>query len=318
MKYTVTPGFSASFVERYFRDILAAFPRLPIRHKVVSGLNFDSYAASQGQVDKILETNALLLGPNHQFSRRLEDWPQDIFLREKHYQKKKDRLTNAWHDFLTEHPDRIITASHYVAPHEFSFAALAGRQWDIAVPGAEYVLRREAIASLASTRLAVAPKTYFHLFRLANRFGLPVYRHHLLVRLYNQLFFRTLATSRLVFTSSGGSGNLPRKYFEIPAAGSVLACTPCNGFASLGFRDHENCIVVDPGSLASVAADLRHDCSMQRIADAGRKLVMRQHSLHARAEQIARCLHSVVAGTYRGARWSQGEFVVDEVSPCAG
>lgn len=317
MKYTVTSGVSATCVERYFRDIQTAFPRLPIGHKAVSGLTLDSYASAQEQVDKIFEANALLLGPNHQFSRRLEDWPQDIFMREKHYQKKRDRLSNAWHDFLTEHPDRIITASHYVSPHEFAFAALAARRWDIAVPGAEYALRRDALASLAPTCLSVAPKSYFHIFRLANRFGLPVYRHHLLVHLYNQLFLRTLAMSKLVFTSSGGSGNLPRKYFEIPAAGAVMVCTPCNGFADLGFRDRENCIVADPGRLASVAAELRNDCSIQGVADAGRELVMRQHSLQARAEQIALCMDALMRGTYQGARWQQGKFVVDELQQCA-
>lgn len=312
MKYTVTPGFSARLVEEYFRDVLVAFPQLPVPHKVVSGLTLDSYASTKEQVDKILEAGALLLGPNHQFSRRIEEWPKEIFLRERHYQKKKDRLTNVWHDFLGAHPDRVITAFHYVAPHEFSLAALAGRRWDVAVPGAEYVLRRDAIASLGATSLAVAPKKYFHLFRLANRLGLPVYRHYLLVRLYNQLFHRTLATSRLVYTSSGGSGNIPRKYFEIPAAGAALVCTPCNGFADLGFHDRSNCIVVEPANLASVAAELSHDPSLQGIADAGRQLVMRQHSMYARSEQIAHCLRAIVSGTYAGSRWDRGEFRVLE------
>jgi hypothetical protein len=314
MKYMVTPGFSARLVEKFFRDVLVAVSRLPIRHKVVSGLSLDSYASTQEQVDKILEAGAFLLGPNHQFSRRIEEWPNDIFLREKHYQKKKERLTDAWHDFLVANPDRVITACHYVLPHEFSMAVLAERRWDVAIPGAEYVLRRDAIVSLEASNLGVAPKKYFHFFRLANRLGLPVYRHYLLVRLYNHLFQRTLATSRMVYTSSGGSGNVPRKYFEIPAAGAALVCTPCNGFGDLGFRDYVNCIVADPANLASVVARMRHDQSLQGIADAGRQLVMRHHSIYARSEQIARCLRAIISGTYAGSRWECGEFCILETT----
>lgn len=309
-KFTVHAGFSEASLLHFYSDIHTALKKLPIPLKVVSSLSLDSYASTQKQVDRVLESDVVLLGPNHQFARKLAEWPEEVFLREKHYQKKKARLSDAWFDFLVGYPERVITACHYIGEHEFCLNALGGRSWDIAVPGAEYVLRRDAISELKKIDCKTAPKTYFQLFRVANKLGLPVYRHHLLSKLYNLLFQKTLFSSRMVFTSSGGSGNLPRKYLEIPAAGALLVCTPCNGLESIGFKHGVNCIIAEPSELQNVVKMVGRGDRYQDVADAGRATVMAHHSLGARAEQISRCLFSLKQGTYAGAIWEHGSFSV--------
>lgn len=301
----------------FFADARAAFGKLPVAVRLVSVLNFDYYATSQKQIDALLEQSIAVLGPNDQFVLPLADLP-DFASREKHYVKKADRLTDAWRNFLLQHPERVVTSTHFVGPQEYCFDPLSVRPYEVAVPGVEYLLRKDAVRRLAGTRLRSASKAYFHLYRLANRLGLPAYSHPLTLRLYNLFFQRTLADTRCVYTARGGFGIPIRKFFEIPAAGGLLICSPCNGYADLGFEAGRHYVQAEPDALLDVLSEWSASPRAQEVASAGQQLVIARHSMAARGEQIERCLRAMVTGGYRGARWHQGEFVVDEVSPCAG
>jgi hypothetical protein len=316
-RYTVHSGFSRADLVAYFNDVLGALKLLPVRLKIVSALNLDAYAATQAQVDRVMDAGVVLIGPNHQFFRPTASWPASVVRRERDLQRKAGRLSDAWLEFLSGNAERVITALHYIGEHEFCVTALTARRWDVAVPGVEYALRRDAVASLRSSRLRTAPKSYFRAFRVANRAGLPVYRHFATARIYNLLFQRTLFSSRIVFTAPGAAGNVIRKFFEIPAAGAVLACTPCNGFDALGFEDGRHYLHVNPADLSRLAAARLNDPVLQDVASAGQRLVMRHHSLSARAEQISQCVTALVRGTYRGATWRKGDFVVAESASAA-
>lgn len=301
----------------FFADARAAFGKLPVAVRLVSVLNFDYYATSQKQIDALLEQSIAVLGPNDQFVLPLADLP-DFASREKHYVKKADRFTDAWRNFLLQYPERVVTATHFVGPQEYCFDPLSGRPYEVAVPGVEYLLRKDAVRRLAGVRLRSASKTYFHLYRLANRLGLPAYSHPLALRLYNLFFQRTLADTRCVYTARGGFGIPIRKFFEIPAAGGLLICSPCNGYADLGFEAGRHYVQAEPDALLDVLSEWLASPRAQEVASAGQQLVIARHSMAARGEQIERCLRAMVTGGYRGACWLQGEFVVDEVSPCAG
>jgi hypothetical protein len=316
-RYTVHSGFTRADLVRYFKDVLGALKALPVRVKLISALNLDAYAATQAQVDRVLDAGVVLIGPNHQFFRPMAEWPADVVRRERDLQRKVRRLSDTWLEFLLRNRARVVTALHYIGEHEFCLTALAARRWDLAVPGVEYALRRDALAAVRSTGLQMAPKMYFQAFRVANRAGLPVYRRFVTARIYNLLFQRTLFTSRMVFTAPGAAGNVIRKFFEIPAAGAVLVCTPCNGFQALGFEDGRHYLNADPADLPRVAAAGLNDPTLQQVASAGQRLVMRRHSMSARAEQVSQCITALARGTYRGATWCKGDFIVAEATPAA-
>ena len=102
-----------------------------------------------------------------------------------------------------------------------------------------------------------------------------------------------------------------RKFFEIPAAGTVLLAAPCEGFGRIGFVDGVNCVVATPDRLAEAIRDLGRDPERaQRIAAAGRRLIYDQHSLSARARQIRACFELILTGSYAGAEWVDGRFLV--------
>jgi hypothetical protein len=172
-------------------------------------------------------------------------------------------------------------------------------------------LRKEANAALRRTGIPVASKWYFHLFRAMRRLGVPVYGHPLGLHMYNQCFQRTLKTSRYVYTARGGFGLPVRKFFEIPAAGALMLCSPCTGYQELGFVDGAHYHSVEPDDLPEVLEELTRTGAGHDVAVAGRKVTAKNHSLQARAQQIALCLDALTKGTYRGARWRQGEFFIE-------
>ena len=100
-----------------------------------------------------------------------------------------------------------------------------------------------------------------------------------------------------------------RKFFEIPAAGAVLVCDPCQGLEALGFVDGVNCIVAQPKELPDVDSFLR--CEPQKaesIAQCGQELILKAHTLDARSNQIRDCLNLLMKGEFYGSYWETGEL----------
>ena len=311
IKKSTSRNFKPEDALPFFEDIQDNLSKIDVPVKIISGLSFDYYAATQNQIDRLNEAELSLLAPNHQFMRRLEDLP-DFAKLERHYAAKKQRLSDAWLNFALDEPERFVTAVHYISPSEISFEPLQDRHHVVAVPGVSYYLRSEAMKQLRQMGIKSTPRTYYNLYRFANRIGLPVYTSHLSLKLFNQLFFRTLATSRFVYTAPGGFGIPIRKFFEIPASGALMVCIPCLGYEALGFNAGEHYIESSPEALPNMIGKLLDDPSIQEIADAGRKLVASRHTLQARANQIRECLEAMLAGKYKGASWNKGEFIVQQ------
>ena len=304
-------------VVEFVKDLFKVLPRLNIEHRLASSMNFDYYAATKAQLQCVHDWNLSLIGPNEQFVRPLAELPAYV-RQEKHFRRKESRVSDCWFDFLHSHPERVITAVHYVLPSEFCFTPIHLRRPIIAVPGAEYYLRKNAIADLRRSSIRTASKWYFHMFRVLNKVGVPVYGNSLGLHLYNQLFQRTLRTSRYVYTARGGFGLPVRKFFEIPAAGALMLCSPCTGYLELGFVDGVHYHAVEPDELSSFLHKLTKTGSGHDVAIAGRTLSAINHSLQARATQVAACIQALTNGNYRGARWNGGEFVLIGEKPSVG
>ena len=311
MRRSTAHKHTHSQIVAFLKDLFAVLPEVDIAHRIATSLNFDYYAATNAQVQRLQALNLILIGPNEQFVRPLAELPAFV-TQEKHYQRKKARLSDCWFDFLHAHPERIITALHYVVPSEFSHTPIHSRQSVVAVPGVEYHLRKEANVALRRSGIRAASKWYFHLYRVMNRLGMPVYGTAWGLHLYNQFFQRTLKTSRYVYTARGGFGLPVRKFFEIPAAGALMLCSPCTGYDELGYVDGVHYHSVEPDALPEFLQELTRTGAGHDVAVAGRKVTANNHSLQARAQQIALCLEALTKGTYRGARWHQGEFIVEE------
>lgn len=295
----------------FFKDIEDNYKSLEITKKIFFGLAFDYYAFTQYQVDQVLENDLSLIAPNNQFCKRLEDLPEATKL-EYAYKRKQEMLTNAWQDLVQRNPERIITATHFVSSDEFSYKALAERKNVISVPGVLYNLRKEGVDNLKKKGFSNNKyKRFATSYKIADRLGLKPYSRALTLKLFNFGFFQGLTNTKFVYTARGGFGTPIRKFFEIPAAGALLLCEPCFGYDELGFNDGIHYIRVEPDNLVDKLEEIVAKPELaQKIANSGRALIASKHSLSARAVQIRECIQAITEGTYKGACWDKGKFII--------
>lgn len=295
----------------FFNGLPAELPRINARLRVISLLNFDYYATTRDQLDRIDELGLDIWGPNRQFVSRLHELP-DYATQEKHYKAKASRLSDTFAEFLERNPERVFPAVHFVADTEFHLRNLDERRYTVGVPGVEYVLRKQAIKRLRETATRIAPKTVFHLYRALGRIGMNIYARYVTLKLYQLTFRQSLFDTRFVYTARGGFGIPIRKFFEIPAAGALMFCSSPNGFAALGFRDGEAFVEAPPDALPErVGQLLREPERAQQIAQRGQQVTWRSHTLEARARQLRVMLDARLSGTYAGARWVDGNVKIE-------
>jgi hypothetical protein len=297
-------------LSHFYADVRESCGDIPCSLKLLSALNLDYYASTQNQIDVLLENDISIIGPNHQFVIAIEDLPE-FALREKHYQAKKSVFSDKWKDFLNDHPHKVVTAVHFVGPDEYCYDPLSMRSCEVAIPGVEYVLRKEAIQALSKSDYKTNLKIYFKLYLIANKLGIPVFSHPILLRLYNLLFQKTLFESKCIYTAKGGFGIPVRKFFEIPAAGCLMICSPPNSFKELGFEHNVNYINAEPSGLNEALEYWLDNPKAQAIANAGQQLIKQKHSLSSRGDQIEKCIRAMVSGNYKGSHWRDGEFIID-------
>lgn len=218
------------------------------------------------------------------------------------------RPTTAYRDFFTARPDLLVPFHHILRDDEFDWTPWAERRWDAAVPGVAYARRRQAVASLRGRGLAVAPKPL--MLRLARYAyaGRP-YRHLSGIGLMNRAYRQQIRSSRVCFAEGSGFNMPVRKYLEIPAYGSLLAAIPCNGARDMGFVDGETYVETTERDLPDAVRELAADpARAERIIGAAQRMLRARHTQSARADQFAHCLERIRAGTYLGARWTDGRF----------
>ncbi len=123
----------------------------------------------------------------------------------------------------------------------------------------------------------------------------------------------SLRKSKMAFADGGDAHVLVRKYFEIPARGTLLACENVVGLDKLGFCDGENMVEVHPENILDISAELFCNPErMEQIADSGRRLVLSKHTVGKRAEDTIKAIQAIQTGRFKGSHWDNGDFVIEE------
>ena len=290
----------------YFPDIMKEFVNLAAP-KIFTTLETDYYCLTEESLATIRNVNASVIGWGTEFTSPLHALPD--YRKEAFCEKANDH----WNDFVTQYAERIISLPAFVAETEFSWRPLEGRPCSWSVMGARYRSRKLARSALEEGGIDWAGKTLLWGLGVLNRGGLKPLRYSAGIALANHWFKNAIEGSRYSYTCGSGLRYPVRKFFEIPALGAVLVCEPCLGFEALGFEDGVNAVVCQPENVLAVHRELESDGSRaQAIAAAGRDLIWRTHSLHARIEQLRTALESILAGRFRGSRWCSGAFQLIE------
>jgi hypothetical protein len=216
--------------------------------------------------------------------------------------------------------DRWVMLPHAVGHEEFAWRDYRRRRYDVSVLGVGYNFR-----NISRVRLAARPDIGAEFLddplqralaravvtwpALSARLGL--------MRAYNERFVRALRDSRVSITCEGSANYPIRKFFEIPAAGALLAARFFDFAGDLGFVDRENCLWLDEGDPHAAVAAVefaRSDASAaERMARAGQAMVRDLHNADRRVGQLGALVDAVARGRFRTSHWSQGRFVVETV-----
>ncbi|TFH48533.1 MAG: glycosyltransferase family 1 protein [Lysobacterales bacterium] len=277
--------------------------------RIITLMQSDYYNFPEIQIER-LETLAdyyICWGPEFLMSRSA------ITPFEAPYSGPNKRIFDTWNDsfrdFTLRNADRIISCPQFVGSGEAGGGALTLRPSEWAVLGADYnarVLARERIDAAGMER---AGKWMPQAFAIAGRLNINVYSKYWAIAIIQWGFRHALRQSKYAFTCGSVLRWPIRKFFEIPINGAVLVCEPPHGFEALGFRDRVNAVVCDAKDILGANEWLIADqARAQEIATAGQDLVLRKHSVEARARQIGSSLQRIVAGSFSGSRWREGEF----------
>jgi hypothetical protein len=273
-----------------------ALPRMAIL------LENDFYNWTARERDRIEASADVFIGFGQEFCPFIADMPH----------LKDERFaaitTDIWAEFCRKKEDRVASLPHFVSDSEFSVSPLVARGDFWSVMGVQYHARQVARDALLKGDIEpVIDSRFRKLVSLLKKIRLMKGERRLVQRLLNADFGARIAGTRYSYTCGSGLDMPIRKFFEIPAAGSVLVCRPFHGFAEAGFVDGENCLVVEPQNVMDAHFQLISDPEKaQKIAVAGQHLVMDVHSLSARAEHLAAIVEAVGEGLFAGSHWTGG------------
>ena len=237
-------------------------------------------------------------------------------LREREAGEIPRNITNHWFKFVERNASNLFTFLHYVAQEEIVDTPLHQRPKGWSVLGASYLSRKIARERLSAARIPWEGRSQMLVMKILSR----LMRTGLISRSWaidkiNSGFRKGLLECHYGYTCGAFIRGPIRKFFEIPAAGQVLVCEPFKGASDAGFLDRNTMLESAPEDILDVNEWLtKNPVEAQSIADAGRQMIQRQHSISARAHQLKEVFEAVIDGTFSGGRWEKGAFKIKRQS----
>lgn len=226
------------------------------------------------------------------------------------------RHTRCWSDIINFAPSKVLGLPNFVASHEFDFNQHYYRNFDWSVVGTTYNNRKivKQLFTHNSIKFSSGRTIRYTKLKLLEKAKLYPFKKRRNLDSLNHEFHYTLINSKYSYTCGSDLRMPVRKFFEIPAAGCTLVCTPCIGFKKLGFKDKENSFTCAPEEIL----DMNHYLSdspelAQTVSDAGRNLVLRKHTADVRASQLRQGLKLLSQDKYRGSYWSNGDLIFADI-----
>ncbi|WP_416916215.1 MAG: glycosyltransferase [Roseicyclus sp.] len=307
----------SSEIERYKRLYYFNFPESDLRFlpqiasdyrllkipRVLSLLQNDLYNWNNSHADMILASADVIL------SNGLENVVYVDEMQNRSSEPWAMGATDVFVGLVKEYPSRFASFPLFVSDSEVCRVPHVFRPNRWAVPGVRYRARRIAAEKLALSGHKLSrrpPGSYIH--KAAEMIGRMPYSG---IAAAQYFFRREMENARAVYTCGSVLRQPIRKFFEIPAAGALLVCEPCAGLSDYGFEHDSSCLIISPEDILEADQFLNdHSERAQDIARRAQKLVIAKHSTLARSVQLAAVFKRLLAGTFAGARWSNGEYVL--------
>lgn len=271
-------------------------------NNVILIFNYDPYHISQKEIDILWKVEPYILCLPKEF------WAHTDLMKNIQNESFYEKVNNNWHTFVNQYNHKIIPIQGVILDSEFYLSNLSNRAYDINIPGVEY-FRRKVMFEVVRNNTSIKLSQHTSLKRKALSRFLRFTGSASALRLYQGSFVKQLRNSKSCYTNGSELGYAIRKYFEIPANGSLLLCDKFYGFDNFGFVDGCNCIVVNEHSIEDVVLDIKespdkyHD--MQRNAF---NLIKKTHGEEARKIQLRSAIDKIQKNSFAGGFWKSGQM----------
>jgi len=260
--------------------------------------NFDTYGIKKNIIDRLISSNSFVIDGGVSTNK-----PKELV--ELAYGKPSIGNDN-WFDFVHTYKHKIIGLPHCISSLEFDFTSLRMRKNRYNVIGAPYEERKIAF-DLLPKDIKIKKAIQYYKHAIAFRLNTTLTERHLLKM--RQDYMRNISDSVLCYCSGGPWMSPVRKYFEIPARGTVAIGMECNGFEDLGFIDGINFLKAKSNIEISKIMSNVSKSELQSIADMGRELIWQNHSDFARTKQLTESLARIKDKTFKGSYWNSGKYL---------
>lgn len=125
-------------------------------------------------------------------------------------------------------------------------------------------------------------------------------------------YMESMRQSKFVYAEGGIANCFVRKYFEACACGAVLVGKKVSGMSEFGFVHEKNCIIVENYEEISGIDKKYSSRQFEEIAKAGQSLIVEKHMFVHRAEALRATIKAIAQGSYNGAFWEDGNYVIKE------
>lgn len=209
--------------------------------------------------------------------------------------------------------DNILMFPHCIAEEEFIYQKNNSAKYDLTIVGTEYFLRKKVKKYFGESKNICFRNGNDAIQRLVNKFVQKRFlgKYYPFMNISRKRFREVIGSSLICYTCDAGIGYAVRKYFEIPAFGTILFGNFFRGLEYLGFKDQENCFVfreADTKRMEEILAWLKSDSlKAQSIAKAGQDFIKQYHTARIRARQLYEVAEAVANGTLRTTRWENGQ-----------
>jgi len=123
----------------------------------------------------------------------------------------------------------------------------------------------------------------------------PGYKYKPEKGVYGKDYVKILKQSK-IFLCGTSKLNIPLgKLYEVLVSGAMLMCNKPMGYEHIGLQDGVNFVDIDKSNfMDKLSYYLKNDRERKRVADAGRKLFLAEHTTEIRAKQLYSKLESII------------------------
>ncbi len=285
-------------IARQFKAL--ALPRLAIL------LENDFYNWTERERDWIDGSADVFIGFGEEFSPYKSELPNLTSERFGHL------ATDIWSDFCRHNQSRVASLLHFVSDSEIALSPFSLRPNLWSIMGIQYHARGVARGHLAKGGITPVGDTKLRrVVHALKKLRLISGEKKWIQKALNADFAARIASTRYSYTCGSGLDMPIRKFFEIPALGTLLVCRPFKGFVAAGFQDGLNCLVAEPSQILDVHRDLQADPERaEQIARAGQRFMVETHSLGARARDLATIIEALAEQRFAGSHWVDGRHTL--------